>query len=181
MTARRKSCKQPLGSVCVAAGKRGVCSLCTDMTAIRAARKKQWKDPEFRKRNAEAVKANWKDPEFRKRQAEATKANWKDPEFRKRQAEAVKANWKDPEFRKRNAEAVKANWKDPEFRKRQAEATKAALAIQWDDDMDAALRDGLRRGHKMEAIAEHIGVCIATATKRAGELGLERARRGGTR
>lgn len=60
----------------------------------RTARERIWRDPEFRKRQAEAVKQNWLDPEFRKRQAEAVKANlkerWQDPEFRKRQAGAVK-------------------------------------------------------------------------------------------
>ncbi len=34
-----------------------------------------WKDPEFRKRQAAAVRAKWKDPEFRKRNAAATRAS----------------------------------------------------------------------------------------------------------
>ena len=37
------------------------------------------------------MKANWQDPEFRARNAAAVKANWQDPEFRAKQAAAVKA------------------------------------------------------------------------------------------
>ena len=95
--------------------------------------KANWQDPEFRSRNAEAVrtelKERWQDPEFRARHAEAVRANWQDPEFRARNAEATKAmleeRWRDPEFRARNAEATIANWQDSEFRARHAEATRA--------------------------------------------------------
>jgi ribosomal protein L40E len=86
-------------------------------------------DPEFRARQAEAMRANWQDPEFRARQAEAVRANWQDPEFRARHAEATRGmlaeRWQDPEFRARLDEAMRANWQDPEFRARQAEATRA--------------------------------------------------------
>ena len=61
------------------------------------------------------MRENWKDPEFRERNAEATREmleeRWKDPEFRERHAEAVRENWKDPEFRERHAEAVIAGRK----------------------------------------------------------------------
>ena len=44
--------------------------------------------------HAEAVRENWKDEDFRKRQAEAVRgmldSRWKDEDFRKRQAEAVR-------------------------------------------------------------------------------------------
>ena len=86
--------------------------------------KTRWKDPEFRARNAAAVRETlspWKDPGFRARNAaavrETLKARWKDPGFRARNAAAVretlKARWKDPGFRVRNAAAVRENWKAP--------------------------------------------------------------------
>jgi hypothetical protein len=52
-----------------------------------------WKDPEFRARNAAAIRKvlsdRWKDPEFRARNAAASRKNWKDPEFRARNAAAI--------------------------------------------------------------------------------------------
>lgn len=54
---RRKCCCRSDGEPCISVGKRGPCSLCTDMTNIRSARKSNWQDPEFRARNAAAVKA----------------------------------------------------------------------------------------------------------------------------
>lgn len=49
--------------------------------------------------------------------------------------------------------------------------------IQWTQEMDGALREGLRRGWTLAAIAENVGVAEGTARRRADELGLERPKR----
>lgn len=53
--------------------------------------------------------------------------------------------------------------------------------VKWDDAMDAALREGLRRKRNMLSIAEDIGVSERTAARRADSLGLERPRRNSAR
>ncbi|MDO8508953.1 MAG: hypothetical protein Q7S27_04685 [Nanoarchaeota archaeon] len=96
------------------------------------ATRENWKDEEFRKRNAEGLREmlndRWKDEEFRRKHSERTKELWENEEFRKRNAEAVKKNWKDEEFRKRHSEGLREmlndRWKDEEFRRKHSERTK---------------------------------------------------------
>jgi hypothetical protein len=69
--------------------------------------KKQWQDPEFRKKHSESNKKRWQDPEFRK----IMKKLWQDPEFRKMQSESNKGQ-NNPMSRENRAKRKAENFTD---------------------------------------------------------------------
>ena len=95
MSWRRKSCKQPEIAPCIAAGKRGPCRLCSDMSNISARMKAMYADPEFAaRRDAKAsarMKAMHADPEFAAKVSARMKAMNADPEFAAKASARMKA------------------------------------------------------------------------------------------
>lgn len=94
MTARRKSCRLPIGEPCQSVGKRGPCATCHDTSANAERMSKRMKalhaNPEFTKAHAERhskrMKALNAVPEFAKACAERLKALNADPEFARRRS-----------------------------------------------------------------------------------------------
>ena len=95
------------------------CAIQAELPARSERAKKQWQDPERRRRViakiSEANKKRWQDPEYRRRMSakmsEAAKKRWADPEYRRRmgakRSEAAKKRWADPEYRRKHAEGMK--------------------------------------------------------------------------
>ena len=81
--------------------------------------KKQWKDPEFKKKmskaNSKSIKRTWENDEYRKIKTVQSKnqmeKQWKNPEF----VENMKKMWGSPEFKKKMSNQLKKQWKNPEF------------------------------------------------------------------
>jgi hypothetical protein len=206
VSGRRKSCRQPESEPCVA-GKRGPCSLCTDLSKASARMKALHADPEFAakrdalasarmkalnaapefaaKRDALAsarMKALHADPEFAAKASARMKALNADPEFAaKRDALAsarMKALHADPEFAAKASARMKALNADPEFRARNVAAIRQAICVRWTPEMDQALIDLWEAGTGLIICAEKIGVAPNTCRARVDHLGLAPHKRG---
>jgi len=91
--------------------------------------KKQWSDPEFRKKRSKEVskqlKKEWSTPEGRKKRLEISRKIWADKEFVKRRkkevSEQAKKQWADPKFKKQMTDKIREFSKNPEYIERQKE------------------------------------------------------------
>ena len=106
------------------------CAIQAQLPARADRAKKQWQDPERRRRViakiSEGQKKSWESQERRREMSEAAKKRWADPEYRRRMSakisEGIKKRWQDPEYRRRMgarmSEASKRRWADPEYHRR---------------------------------------------------------------
>lgn len=98
---------------------------------LSAAAKKQWADPEFKKRIREinarpenlarriaTAQRLAKDPEYRAKIGAASKEVWKDLAYVEKQKLSGAAVWKEEGFRERHSSAMKSHWDNPEYRSR---------------------------------------------------------------
>lgn len=83
-------------------------------------------NPEWRRKNKEAMEKLAQSPEWQKNHAEAMKKLHSDPEYRSNHAEAMKKLSQNPEWRKNNKESNIKKWSDPEFRKKILEGYRKA-------------------------------------------------------
>jgi hypothetical protein len=114
--------------------------------------KRQWQDPEYRDKNAAAVRDAWKSPELRQAASERSKAMWEkrkasgwsmpretreklaavivSDETRQKMAVAATGRKRGPrseEVKAKLREASRRSWQDPELSARRVAAIKAAL------------------------------------------------------
>ena len=113
----------------------------------RMAAKWEDKDPEYRSRHSEGIKARWGDPEYRKKTTAGMQKRWDDmpqeerdrirvkvskytqsPEGREQSRKQMIAQWDNPEYQARIVATTEASWKDPEVRARRIATLKATLA-----------------------------------------------------
>jgi group I intron endonuclease len=78
-------------------------------------------------KDSESKKKNWKDPEYRRKIAEARKSS----RYSESMSAARRHLWKDPNYRARQIEARRKIWNDPEYRARQILNLKKALEKRW--------------------------------------------------
>jgi group I intron endonuclease len=72
--------------------------------------KRQWADPEIRRRMQESMKRKAADPERRRAIIEEGRRQARDPQWLKNNADAVKRRTADPEWQRKNAEAQARRW-----------------------------------------------------------------------
>ncbi len=82
---------------------------------------------ESRKKDSESKKKNWQDPEYRRKILEARKRPSYGPSFKV----GARKRWQRPEERERARLMQIERWKDPEFRKMQIENLNKARALRW--------------------------------------------------
>jgi group I intron endonuclease len=72
--------------------------------------KRQWADPEIRRRMQESMKRKAADPERRRAIIEESRRQARDPQWLKNNANAVKRRTADPEWQRKHAEAQARRW-----------------------------------------------------------------------
>ena len=108
--------------------------------------KRNWQDPEYRKKMSNARKCMWQDPEYRKKMSNARKCLWQDPEYKERMIalfndpeRKAKASvtqerkWQDPEYRKKMSNSIKRQWRNLEFRAMQSLRMSIESKQRWQD------------------------------------------------
>jgi len=79
------------------------------------ARKKSWRDPEYKKRMSLKIKEGWNNLETRQKMSRSQKKLWEDPEYRKEKSLKNKESWGNLETRKKVSKSLKERWKDSEY------------------------------------------------------------------
>lgn len=74
--------------------------------------------PKACKIRSEDKKRNWEDPEYRKKISIKRKKTWENPEYRKKISVKRKKVWENSEYRKKISVKIKEVWKNSEFRKK---------------------------------------------------------------
>jgi len=119
---------------------------------MKASHRKNWENPEYRKRMAllEPIRLkklrvalqDYYTPEVRQEYAESmaqkAKKCWQDPSFRAKKVawinELVKVQWQDPEFRQKQAAGVSSKWKDPSSRPQRCTEISERMILKWKDE-----------------------------------------------
>jgi len=135
---------------------------------ISEGQKRLWADPEYRKRQSEAIrgaltnpgeaqlrakvkhnqnmKRRWADPEYAKHMSQATRRSWENSAVRKGRVEGIKRSWADPERHKRTSAAIKRSLAKPEVVQRISEASKRKWADpEIHERMSVAIKKSLSR------------------------------------
>ena len=109
----------------------------TSRALMEAVNKKQWADPEFRKRHAARSKKSvaelWRDPIFRKKisafMVEENKQRWSDPDYKDDTSRSIRIALAQPLQRKRISKQAREQTQKPEWRERM----RAVMLERWQD------------------------------------------------
>lgn len=82
--------------------------------------KKNWKNPNFKKKWTKTRKDLWKDEARLAKHSKRMKKQWADPEYKAKISDSVKRVRNRPGFVAKQSRLFKKLWKDPDFRKKMA-------------------------------------------------------------
>jgi len=80
--------------------------------------KKNWGDPNFKKKVKEAVILTWQSSELKMAASESSKAAWQDNSYRERVINGNKVKWADGDYRRRMSQIRRSLWNDPNYREK---------------------------------------------------------------
>jgi group I intron endonuclease len=111
----------------------------------RAKHRKNWEDPEVRRKASIRMRLIAADPDVHRRVMDAKARITADPEYRRKMSESLKLHWADPERKRKHVESLRRQSASPEWRKHVKEAGARRRGIKFSEEHKRKMKEGQYR------------------------------------